>query len=252
MEEKIFGINPVLEALKAVPERLHQVLLPRGELAGKKALIERLARQQGVKVQRIPLERFDSLLPHEVHQGVAAEASPYAYLFLEDLVERWRRSGERALLVVLDSIEDPQNFGAIVRTAHTAGAHGIIISKHRAAPMSGAVAKAAAGALAHLPVCRVTNLVAAIEVLKKSGVWIIGAAQEAPQSLYGFDFSLDLALVIGSEGKGMHSLVKKHCDFLLSIPTRGAIGSLNASAAAAVVLYEAIRQRHHRAALPSR
>lgn len=252
MEEKIFGINPVLEALKAVPERLHQILLPKGELTGKKALIERLARQQGIKVQRIPFERFDSLLPHAVHQGVAAEASPYAYLSLEDLVARWRSSGEQALLVVLDGIEDPQNFGAIVRTAHAAGAQGIVIPKHRAAPMTGAVAKAAAGTLAHLPVCRVTNLVAALEVLKKAGIWILGTAQEAPQSLYGFDFSLDLALVVGNEGKGLHPLVRKHCDVMVSIPTRGAIGSLNAAAAAAVVLYEAIRQRYHRFALHSR
>jgi 23S rRNA (guanosine2251-2'-O)-methyltransferase len=251
MEEKIFGINPVLEALKAVPERMQQVLLPFGELNGKRALIERLARQQGVKVQRIPFERFDALLPHEVHQGVAAEVSPYAYQSLDDLVERWRKSGEPALLVILDSIEDPQNFGAIVRTAHTAGAHGIIIPKHRAAPISGVVAKAAAGALAHLPICRVNNLVAAIEDLRKAGIWIVGTAEDASQSLYGFDFSLDLALVIGSEGKGMHSLVRKHCDFMLSIPARGAIGSLNASAAAAVVLYEAIRQRHHGDTLPS-
>lgn len=252
MEEKLFGINPVLEALKAVPERIQYVVLPTGVLRGKKAFIERLARQQGVKVQRIPLERFDALLPHLVHQGVAAEASPYGYLSLEDLVERWRTTGERALVVILDSIEDPQNFGAIVRTAHTAGAHGIIIPKHRAAPISGVVAKAAAGALAHLPICRVTNLVAAIDELRKAGIWIVGTAEGASQSLYGFDFSLDIALVIGSEGKGIHSLVRKHCDFMLSIPARGSIGSLNASAAAAVVLYEAIRQRHHRDALPSR
>ncbi|MFH0812856.1 MAG: 23S rRNA (guanosine(2251)-2'-O)-methyltransferase RlmB, partial [Pseudomonadota bacterium] len=146
----------------------------------------------------------------------------------------------------------PRNFGAIVRTANTVGVHGIIVPKHRSAPANQLVAKAAAGALAYTSVCRVQNLVSVIEQLKKEGIWVVGTAEDAGQSLYAFDFNLDLALVIGSEGKGMHSLVRHHCDFLISIPSRGEIPSLNASVAAAVVLYEAIRQRHYNKSFTSK
>jgi 23S rRNA (guanosine2251-2'-O)-methyltransferase len=243
MEEKIFGINPVLEALKAQPERFQEIFLPAGTLKGKKGLIHSLARSHNIKIQRIPRSRFEHLVGNEVHQGVVGTVLPYSYRPLEALLESWRRSQERALFVLLDGVEDPRNLGAIARTANTAGAHGIIVPKHRSAPMNAAAAKAAAGAFSYTPVCRITNLVNTIKILKKEGVWVIGAAESADLPLYDHDFNADTAVVIGGEGKGLHPLVKRHCDVLVSIPTRGNINSLNAAVATGVVLYEIIRQR---------
>ena len=244
MEERIFGINPLLELLKFHPEQIHQIFLPAGDLKDKRNLIYTLARKHNIKIQRIPRSRFSQLAGNEAHQGVIGVISSHAYQTLESLLENWRASGERALFLILDGVEDPRNFGAMVRSANTAGVHGIIVAKHRSAPLNGAAFKASAGALAHTPVCRVTNIVSALETLKKEGVWIIGTEGQAEQNIFSFNFSLDVAVVIGGEGKGMHQLVKKHCDFLLAIPRRGEISSLNASVAAAVVLYEIIRQRH--------
>lgn len=245
MEETIFGINPVLETLKSHPDRFRQIFLPTGNLKGKKGQIHALARQHNIKIELIPRGRFDKLAGQENHQGVMGIVSPYDYYPLDHLLNTWRQSKGKALFLILDGIEDPRNFGAIVRVANTVSAHGIIIPKHRSSPINRVVAKASAGALAYTPVCRVPNLVTVMETLKKEGVWIVGTAENGGQSLYTLDLSLDLAVVIGSEGKGMHSLVKKHCDFLVSIPIRGEISSLNAATAAAVVLYEIIRQRHY-------
>jgi 23S rRNA (guanosine2251-2'-O)-methyltransferase len=245
MEEKIFGINPILEILKSTPERIQQVYLPVGDLKDKKALIYSLARQHNIKVQRISPAKFSFFVGEVSHQGVVGIVSPYAYQSFEALLENWRRTKGKALFLILDGVEDPRNFGAMVRSAHIAGVHGVIVAKHRAAPINEAAFKASAGAFAHTPVCRVTNISSTLETLKKEGVWIVGTEAQAKQSIFSFDFiNLDVALVIGGEGKGMHQLVKKHCDFLLSIPTRGKITSLNASVAAAVALYEIIRQRH--------
>lgn len=243
MEEKIFGINPVLEALKAHPERVQGIILPLGALEGKKGLIYSLARSHNIKVQRIPRSNFDRLTGSVSHQGVAGIALPYSYRSLETLLETWRSSQEKALFVLLDGVEDPRNLGAIARTAHTAGAHGIIVPKHRSAPMNTAAAKAAAGAFSYIPVCRITNLVATIKLLKKQGVWVVGTAPNADLSYYDQDLKADTAVVVGGEGKGLHSLVKRHCDVLVSIPTRGKISSLNAAVATGVILYEIIRQR---------
>ena len=244
MEEKIFGINPILENLKSTPERIQQVYLPVGDLKDKKALIYSLARQHNIKVNRIPHSKFSFFVGDVSHQGVIGIVSPYTYQSLESLVATWRRTKEKALFLILDGVEDPRNFGAMVRSAHTAGIHGVIVAKHRSAPINEAAFKASAGAFAHTPVCRVTNIASTLETLKKEGVWIVGTESRAKQNFFSFDFNLDVAIVIGGEGKGIHQLVKKHCDFLLSIPTRGKIDSLNASVAAAVVLYEIIRQRH--------
>jgi 23S rRNA (guanosine2251-2'-O)-methyltransferase len=243
MEEKIFGINPVLEALKAHPERFQEVFLPAGPLRGKKELIRSLARSQNIKVQRIPRSRFERLVGNESHQGVVGTVLPHSYHPLEALLGRWRKSQKRALFVLLDGVEDPRNLGAIARTANTAGAHGIIVPKHRSAPMNSAAAKAAAGAFSYTPVCRITNLVNTIKALKKKGIWVIGTTVDAELNLYDHDFSVDSAVVIGGEGKGLSPLVKKNCDVLVSIPTRGNIDSLNAAVAAGVVLYEVVRQR---------
>jgi 23S rRNA (guanosine2251-2'-O)-methyltransferase len=244
MEEKIFGINPILEILKSTPERIQQVYLPVGDLKDKKALIYSLARHHNIKVHRIPPSKFPFFVGDVSHQGVVGIVSPFAYQSLGSLLENWRRTKEKALFLILDGVEDPRNFGAMVRSAHAAGIHGVIIAKHRSAPINEAAFKASAGAFAHTPVCRVTNIASTLETLKKESVWIVGTEARAKQSLFSSDFNLDVAMVIGGEGKGMHQLVKKHCDFLLSIPTRGKINSLNASVAVAVVLYEIIRQRN--------
>lgn len=244
MEEKVFGINPILEILNSAPERIQQIYLPMEHLKDKKALVFSLARQHNIKVQRIPHATFSSLVGEVVHQSVVATVSPYAYQSFEALLEHWRQSKEKALFLILDGVEDPRNFGAIVRSAHIAGVHGVIVAKHRSAPINEAAFKASAGAFVHTPVCRVTNISSTLEALKKEGIWIVGTEAQAKQSIFSFDFNLDIALVVGGEGKGMHQLVKKHCDYLLSIPARGKITSLNASVAAAVALYEIIRQRH--------
>ena len=246
MEKIIFGIHPVLETLKAHPAQILQIFLPTGgTLDEKRKRIYSLAQQHKIKVQLVPRNRLDTLTGKENHQGVVGIISPYVYQPLESLLKKWKTSREKALFLILDGIEDPRNFGAIVRTANTAGAHGIILPKHRSAPLNEVAAKTAAGALAYTPVCRVQNLASVIKTLKEEGIWIVGTAENAEQTLYSLDFKLDLAVVIGSEGKGMRSLVKKGCDFLVSIPVRGEIGSLNASVAASVMLYEIIRQRHY-------
>jgi 23S rRNA (guanosine2251-2'-O)-methyltransferase len=252
MADRIFGINPVLELLRSHPHRIQEIFLPSEPLHGKKGEIYALARERNVKVQRIPRNKFDQLVGKEAHQGVVGIVSPYLFQSLETLIQRWRNCSEKALFLILDSVEDPRNFGAITRTAAAVGVHGIIIPRHRSAPISTGAEKAAAGAFAHTPVCRVTNVVSAIEQLKKEGLWIVGTAEDSGRSLYDFDFVLDVAVIVGGEEKGMHDLVRRHCDFLLSIPVRGAIPSLNASVAAAVVLYEAARQRLYRRCLPSK
>ena len=251
MEEKIFGINPVLEALKAQPERFQEIFLPAGTLKGKKGLIHSLARSHNIKIQRIPRSRFEHLVGNEVHQGVVGTVLPYSYRPLEALLESWRRSQERALFVLLDGVEDPQNLGAIARvaedprnlgaiarTANTAGAHGIIVPKHRSAPMNAAAAKAAAGAFSYTPVCRITNLVNTIKILKKEGVWVIGAAESADLPLYDHDFNADIAVVIGRERTGLSNEELELCNGLVHIPTSPEYSSLNVAAAVQVLCYE--------------
>ena len=244
MEEKIFGINPILECIRSEPERIQKLYLPQGNLKGKKAEIYSLCQQNSIKVQFIPISRFCSLVGEVNHQGVVAIVSPYNYQPLEVVLNNWRKSKEKALFLILDELQDPRNFGAIIRTAHIAGVHGIFVPKHRSAPISDVAFKASAGALAYVPICRVTNLVFLIENLKKEGIWIIGTDAQAKQSLYSLDSTLDIAVVIGGEGEGIRLLVKKHCDFLVAIPSRGKITALNASVAAGIVLYEIIRQRY--------
>ncbi|MBN2468226.1 MAG: 23S rRNA (guanosine(2251)-2'-O)-methyltransferase RlmB [Deltaproteobacteria bacterium] len=245
MEHIIYGTHPVLETLKNHPEQVLQILLPEGGLKDKKRQILSLARQHNIKVRFLPPHRLDSLAGKQTHQGVIGIVSPHTYAPLDSLVNAWKSSGEKALFVLLDGVEDPRNFGAIIRTATTVGAHGIIVPKHRSAPLNSAAAKTAAGALPHMPICRVTNLVSLIGQLKNLGVWVAGTEEAAPRHLYDSDFTVDLAVIIGGEGKGVRPLVKKECDFLVSIPAPGPIRSLNASAAASVVLYEIVRQRYY-------
>ena len=233
----IYGINPVLEALRAGRVRELRV----GERADDrlKQLLA-LADAGGVPVRRVPSDTLDRESRRGVHQGVVAaieEADDYS---IEEIV-----SGASAapLVVVLDGIEDPHNLGAILRTADAAGVDGVVVQSRRAASRGGVAAKASAGALAHVKIAEVVNIARAVEELKEAGVWTIGLAAEAPDSYDAIDLTLPTALVLGAEGAGLRRLVRERCDRLAAIPMRGHVGSLNVSVAAGVVLFEAVRQR---------
>jgi 23S rRNA (guanosine2251-2'-O)-methyltransferase len=241
----LWGYHPVFEALRARRRELHTVYLAGGQGAPRRQAIADAARRAGVAVQWVEPDKLTALVGHRRHQDVAAEAAAYPVSALEEIV-RACPAGTAGWVLLLDQIVDPQNFGAIVRTAHCAGIHGIVAPKDRSAPPSAAASKASAGALEHMRVAYVTNLVGAIKALKDSGFWIACADRNGRLSLFEADLEGPLALVIGGEEKGLRPLVKKHCDFTVAIPQTGPVGSLNASAAAAIVIYEAFRQRNRK------
>jgi 23S rRNA (guanosine2251-2'-O)-methyltransferase len=243
-ERYVYGVNPVLESLRAHPERVERLLLAEGQLAARAAAeILSRARDAGVRVDRVPRERLVALAEGGVHQGVVAELRGFEYAELPDLLEAAEASGRPPLLVVLDGIQDPHNFGAIIRSAHALGAQGVIIGKDRAVPVTGVVAKASAGAVEHCPIARVVNVSRALEELKEAGVWVAAADPHSDQSLWEARLDGPLAVVVGAEGAGVREGVLKHCDLKVRIPMLGQVGSLNASVSAAILLYEAARQR---------
>lgn len=197
----------------------------------------------GISVNECDRQRLDAMSTTGAHQGVIAVAAAHEYAELADILCAAREAGEPPLLVVCDGINDPHNLGAIIRSAGAAGAHGVVIPKHRSVGLTATVAKAAAGALEYVPVARVPNMTAALKELKAQGVWVYGTSDRGSGALYATDLTGPAAIVIGSEGDGMSRLVSETCDFVMSIPMRGKIASLNASNAAAVVLFEAVRQR---------
>jgi 23S rRNA (guanosine2251-2'-O)-methyltransferase len=241
-------VNPVLEVLRARPDEIETLFVAEGQLARGPAgeLLSR-ARDSGVRVRHVPKERLSSLAEGGVHQGVVAEVRSFTYSELDDLLHLAEASGRPPLLVALDGIQDPHNLGAIIRSAHALGAHGVIIPKDRASPVTGAVAKASAGAIEHCPVARVINLSRALEELKERGLWAAAADPDGPQVLYEARLEGPLVLVIGAEGSGVRRGVLEHCDFRLRIPMAGQVASLNASVSAAILLYEVARQRSGRA-----
>jgi 23S rRNA (guanosine2251-2'-O)-methyltransferase len=240
----IYGIHPVREALHGQRRRPLELLAEEGNHAPRLEELLREATAAGVVVQRRERQGLDRLAGHSHHQGVVLRVEPYSYAEPEELLERWRSSGHRAFFLLLDGITDPHNLGAILRSADAAGCHGVFVPKDRSCPITAVVEKTAAGALAHLPLCRVTNLSRSIEELKQQGVWVYGLAGEEPAAdLYRTELSGDLALVVGSEGAGLRPNVRRHCDGLLAIPMGGGVSSLNASVAAAVALFEVVRQR---------
>ena len=244
----VFGVNPVLEALRARPEEIETLFIAEGQLTRGHAgeLLSR-AREARVRVRRLPRERLAALSEGGVHQGVVAEVRSFHYAELEDLLRRAQDSAGPPLLVALDGIQDPHNLGAIIRSAHALGAHGVIIPKDRAAQVTGAVAKASAGAVEHCPVARVTNLARTLEELKQGGLWVAAADQDGAQVLYDAQLDGSLVLVVGAEGAGVRRGVLERCDFRLRIPMAGQLASLNASVSAAILLYEVARQRSGRA-----
>lgn len=236
----IYGINPVLEALKAGRVRAIRVADRSDERLGK-LLGEAAAR--GVAVHRVAKDVLDSESRRGVHQGIVADVDKAPETMLEDLVV----AGDRApLIVVLDEVEDPQNVGAILRTVDAAGATGVVRQTRRAAPLDGAAGKASAGAVHHVRIATVVNIARSLEDLKKAGVWTLGLDADAKMPYYEWDLTLPTALVLGAEGHGLRRLVRERCDQVVCIPMHGHVGSLNVSAAAAIVLFEAVRQRQSR------
>jgi 23S rRNA (guanosine2251-2'-O)-methyltransferase len=233
------GIHAVREALKA-GRALERVVIARGRHGERVEEIVRLARERGVPVRFEDRGQLDRLAGKAEHQGVVALAGAQRAASLDDLVHTAPPNG---LLVLLDGVEDPHNLGAIVRSSLAAGAHGVVIPERRAAGLTEAVARAAAGALEHLPVARVVNLVRAMEELKEAGYWLVGLDERAEKNYTEVDFTGAVGIVLGGEGKGLHDLTRKRCDFLISLPTTGPVHSLNVSVAAGVVLFEAVRQR---------
>ena len=238
----IEGRNAVIEALRA-GENIDKIYLQKGETDKTLGHIASKARAAGVVVVEADKRKLDGMSRTHAHQGVIALAAAREYVTVEDILALAAQRGEAPLMVVCDEISDPRNLGAIIRTAECAGAHGVIIPKRRSAGLTAVVGKTSAGAVAYLPVARVPNIAALLKDLKKQGVWVFGTAAEGTTSLYQADLKGPAAIVIGSEGDGMTRLVRENCDFLVSIPMKGRISSLNASAAAAILLYEAVRQR---------
>ena len=238
----IEGRNAVTEALRA-GTALDKLYIARGETDHTLGRIAAQARKSGVVVVECDRRKLDAMSETHSHQGVIAVAAAQAYAAVEDILQRAADRGEPPLVVVCDEISDPHNLGAIIRTAECAGAHGVIIPKRRSAGLTAVVAKTSAGAVSYLPVARVPNIPSLLKDLQKRGLWIFGTAAGGTTALYDADLRSPAAIVIGSEGDGMGRLVRESCDFLVSIPMKGSISSLNASAAAAILLYEAVRQR---------
>ena len=240
----VHGIHPVLEALRAHPADVERVYVLEGSVAPRAAAeILSRARDAQVRVERVPRERLQALVEGGVHQGVVARLREFAYASLEEVLARAKASGAPPLVVVLDGLQAPHNLGAVIRSADALGAHGVVLPKDRSVGVTAAVARASAGAVEHVPVARVTNLSRALEELKAGGLWVAAADPEGDQVLWDARLDGPLALVIGAEGAGVRPGVLKHCDLRLRIPMGGQVGSLNASVSAALVLYEAARQR---------
>ncbi|HUS11120.1 MAG TPA: 23S rRNA (guanosine(2251)-2'-O)-methyltransferase RlmB [Pyrinomonadaceae bacterium] len=243
---QIYGLIPVLEALRAGNKKLEQLTIAEGARHERLRELLDLAKQARVPVHRAPRFALDRALPGVTHQGIVARTAAAAYRDAEELLEELSArvgTAEPPLVLALDAVEDPRNLGAILRTAECAGVGGVFIPERRAAGLTATVAKTAAGALEHIAVARVTNLVQLIEQLKQRNIWVIGAAADGASDYTRWDWTVPSALFLGGEGSGLHRLVRERCDALVRIPLFGRIESLNVSVAAGVILYEALRQR---------
>lgn len=240
-QNRIEGRNPVLEALRS-GRTIEKILIAKRIPQSPIKDILQEGRSKGIVIQRVDRRYLDNISETGAHQGVIAVVTPYSYASVEAILDKAKGAQEPPFVVVLDEITDPQNLGAVLRTAECCGAHGVIIPKRRAVGLTPAVAKVSAGAVEHIPVAKVTNIAVTLEQLKKEGLWVVGADMEG-QSYTNQDLTGSIALVIGSEGKGLGRLVKEKCDFLVSIPIKGRIDSLNASVAAGILMYEIVRQR---------
>lgn len=240
-EGLIIGRNAVSEAVRS-GRTIDSLLVAKGERSGSMGAIISKCRDKGIVVKEVDRRKLDSLCGGENHQGVAAWASVHEYSSIDDILENAHSKGEAPFVIVCDEIEDPHNLGAIIRTADACGAHGVIIPKRRGVSLTYAVGKVSAGAIEYVPVARVSNLPAALDELKEKGFWIYAADMDGIR-WDEQDYSGSVALVVGSEGKGVGRLVKEKCDFIVSLPMKGKINSLNASVAAGILMYEVARKR---------
>jgi len=242
--DRITGIHAVREALEA-GSAFDRIVIAKGRQDTRVEEIVQLARGRGIAVRFEDRGQLDRLASTRDHQGVVAVVAVRAAATLEDMLESANQSkGQQGLIVLLDGVEDPHNLGAIIRTALAAGAHGVVIPERRAAGLTDTVARASAGALAHLPIAKVTNLARAMENLKEAGYWLVGLDETADKAYTEVDYTTPTGIVMGGEGNGLHELTRKRCDFVVSLPTRGPVKSLNVSVATGVVLFEALRQRN--------
>ena len=241
-EGMIEGRNAVTEAIRS-GRAINKVFLADGDTDKSLGRLAAMAKEAGAVVVRIDRRKLNDMSPTGAHQGIIASVAAHEYATVDEILQAARDKGEAPLLVVCDELSDPHNLGAIIRTAECAGAHGVIIPKRRSVGLTAVVGKASAGALEYMPVARVSNIASTLRDLKAQGVWVFGTAAEGATVLYEADLTLPAAIVIGNEGIGMSRIVAEHCDFKVSIPMKGQISSLNASAAAAILLYEAVRQR---------
>ena len=241
----VIGRNPVLEILKTDKE-IEKILVAKGQLKGSINKIVALAKDMNIVVQYVDKKKLDQVSQGGNHQGVAALISPYRYSSMDEILNKAKKLQEPPFLLILDGIEDPYNLGSIIRTAECSGVHGIIIPKRRSAHVTETVYKSSAGAVEHMLIAKVNNLSNTIDELKEKGLWIYGAHMEGKDKYFEVDLTGAVALVIGSEGKGISRLVKEKCDFLLNIPMVGKVSSLNASNAASILMYEVVRQKYEK------
>lgn len=242
MQDRIEGRNSVLEALRA-NRTINKILIAKGNKEGSIKQIIAIAKEKNIVLQEVEKQKLDKMSDTKAHQGVVAYVSPIEYVDVSDILEEAKRKNEPPFIIILDEIEDPHNFGAILRTANAVGAHGVIIPKRRAAQISTIVSKASAGAIEYVKVARVSNIANTIDYLKENNIWVYGIEASGQSKFYETDLKGAIALVIGSEGAGIGKLITNKCDFLLNIPMKGEITSLNASVAGAVVMYEVLKQR---------
>lgn len=241
-ENVLFGRNSVMEALKGERE-IDKILIQKGEKEGSVIKILSLAKSKGVVVQEVEKAKLDELTGREKHQGVLAYVAAHEYSSVQEILEEARAKGEQPFVIILDNIQDPHNLGAIIRTAHNAGAHGVIIPKRRAVGLTGTVSKSSAGALEYMKVAKVSNIVQTIRDLKEQGLWIACADMDG-KTLYEEDLTGPIGIVVGSEGEGVSKLTRDNCDYIVSVPMYGKVTSLNASVAAGLMVYEVVRQRN--------
>lgn len=240
-EDMLAGRNAVMEALKG-SSRINRLMVADGSSEGSIRELIAVAKEKGVPVQFLERSKLDSMAKGIRHQGVLAQVSPVEYVELEDILSKAREKQEDPFIILLDELEDPHNLGAILRSADAAGAHGVLIPKRRSCPLSATVAKTSAGAVEHVPVARIGNIVQTIKALKEEGLWVAGADMDG-KNYYEADLTGPLLLIVGSEGQGIGRLVKEQCDFIVRIPMLGAINSLNASVAGSVLMFEVTKQR---------
>lgn len=242
MEDIIYGRNPILEAMEAGRE-INKLLVQEGTKDRTVQKIIDAAKARKLLIQFVDRRNLDKLCEGENHQGVVAYVAPYRYYELDEILSIAHERNETPLLIICDEITDPHNLGSIIRTANAVGAHGVVIPKRRSATVNQTVVKTSSGAAEYVPVAKVTNIAQTIDVLKASGVWVVGTDM-GEQTYYNADLKGPLAIVVGNEGKGISRLVKEKCDFLVSLPMKGKVDSLNASVACSIVLYEVVRQRN--------